>query len=204
MINSEVGYVYMITSPSGRIYVGSTNNIVRRKWYYKNMHSKSQIKLYRSFLKYGFNNHIFEIVYKGDIKNIRYYEAVIGLYYNTINEGLNCSLPKYNENYQCVSKETKEKMSISRKNRKKEISEETRNRFRLASLGRKFSLDSNMCNKSTRFTKVININTKEEFCSIAKAARSINKDYMWLLRRLKGYAKNNTEFIIKEEIVLNT
>lgn len=41
--------IYKITSPSGRIYIGSSKNIRRRFYSYKNLHCKDQPKLYNSF-----------------------------------------------------------------------------------------------------------------------------------------------------------
>jgi len=52
----------MITSPSNRLYVGSTINIRKRCISYRNLHCKTQYKLYNSLNKYGFDNHTFEII----------------------------------------------------------------------------------------------------------------------------------------------
>jgi len=56
--------IYKITSPSGRIYIGQSVDINRRLSRYKNLSKQvsSSIKLYRSLLKHGPENHIFEIV----------------------------------------------------------------------------------------------------------------------------------------------
>ena len=54
--------VYKITSPSSRIYVGQSINIEKRfNQYEKKQNVSEQKKLYNSFLKYGVENHIFEI-----------------------------------------------------------------------------------------------------------------------------------------------
>ncbi len=52
----------MITSPTGRLYVGSTINIERRISHYKCTLGKSQRKLYNSLKKYSWENHKFEII----------------------------------------------------------------------------------------------------------------------------------------------
>lgn len=56
--------IYKITSPSGKIYIGQSVDIKRRKNQYKNLNGniKSQTILYRSLLKYGFDAHKFEII----------------------------------------------------------------------------------------------------------------------------------------------
>lgn len=113
----EKGNVYMITSPSGRIYVGSSKNIKRRICHYRNLSPqiKSQIKLYRSFLKYGFNSHDIEIIWEGDVKDMLKYEYMIGTFYEVLDKdkGLNLKLPKWGTDYYCVGEETRKRMSIS-------------------------------------------------------------------------------------------
>ena len=54
--------IYKITNPSGKIYIGQSVNIDNRISSYKNLKCKNQTKLYRSLLKYTFENHIFEIL----------------------------------------------------------------------------------------------------------------------------------------------
>jgi group I intron endonuclease len=54
--------IYKITSPSGRIYVGKTMNLPKRLSVYKSESCKEQTLLYHSLKKYGYLNHIFEVV----------------------------------------------------------------------------------------------------------------------------------------------
>lgn len=137
----KIGYVYMITSPSGRIYVGSTNNIIRRWKRYKILDCKGQVKLYRSFIKYGVDNHIFEIVWTGDIVDVLKYECLIGTWYEVLNKGLNSILPKYSDKYNSVSDRTRLKLSIAQKKRGKP-SEETKIKMSIAQKGKIMSLES--------------------------------------------------------------
>jgi hypothetical protein len=59
--------IYYIENPKGKIYIGSTNNFARRKRQYRNGSCKDQIKIYRSIMKYGWDNHNFvEFVYCGE------------------------------------------------------------------------------------------------------------------------------------------
>jgi group I intron endonuclease len=57
-------YIYKITSPSGKIYIGKTVNLKRRMGLYKTGHCKSQPALHRSLCKYGFNNHTIDILHE--------------------------------------------------------------------------------------------------------------------------------------------
>lgn len=54
--------IYKITSPSGSIYIGQSIDIKKRKNRYKNLSCKVQPILYSSLLKYGWENHKFEIL----------------------------------------------------------------------------------------------------------------------------------------------
>lgn len=54
--------IYKITSPSCKVYIGQSVNIYKRWNGYKNHKCKKQRHLYTSLLKYGFDNHKFEIL----------------------------------------------------------------------------------------------------------------------------------------------
>ena len=84
--------IYKITSPNNRVYIGQSINIPIRFKYYKSLNCKKQIKLYRSFLKYGVKNHIFEIIEICFPENLNERERYYQDYFNVINDGLNCSL----------------------------------------------------------------------------------------------------------------
>lgn len=56
-------FIYKITSPSGKIYVGKTQNVEKRiRQYIKYASKITQPKLQYSILKYGWDNHKFEII----------------------------------------------------------------------------------------------------------------------------------------------
>lgn len=63
--------IYKITSPSGRIYIGQSEDINRRFHQYKKLNCKKQWLLYKSFVKYGVDNHIFEIIVECDKKRVK-------------------------------------------------------------------------------------------------------------------------------------
>lgn len=55
--------IYKITNPKDNMYIGQSQNIEKRFRQYKNVGgAKYQTILYRSFQKYGVDNHIFEII----------------------------------------------------------------------------------------------------------------------------------------------
>lgn len=58
-------FIYKITSPSGKIYIGQTKNIESRYRSYKAANCKSQKIIYNSIIKYGFKSHLFTILHKG-------------------------------------------------------------------------------------------------------------------------------------------
>lgn len=107
--------IYKITSPSGRIYIGSSKNIRRRFYSYKNLHCKDQPKLYNSFVKYGVDNHIFEIECVCELSELYKLEREIGNKYNVLKLGLNCSLPTFGEQKQEFTLDVIKKLSDSKK-----------------------------------------------------------------------------------------
>jgi len=157
-----MGVVYKITSPTGRIYIGSTVLLKKRITNYRNNNCKDQPKLYASFIKYGFINHSFEIIEECDNDVLRSRERHFGLLLNVLSkENLNCSLPCDKESVLCISEETRKLISDKLRGRKmpphvgkklsirqtgslnhnygKKFSEETRAKMSLASKGKKKS-----------------------------------------------------------------
>jgi group I intron endonuclease len=121
--------VYKITSPSGKIYIGSTINVNQRFNRYKNLLCKPQRRLYNSLLKYGSEYHTFEIIEQCDEKEMFKLELKHGIFYKVLGEnGLNCVLPKHDS---LVYSETRAKEAS--------CSPERREKARLASTGRKHS-----------------------------------------------------------------
>lgn len=112
MTNNFTGIVYKITSPSNKIYVGSTKNFKNRLVHYKTTLGKSQSKLYNSFKKYGFEAHKFEILWEGPIEKMLEMESKIGFELDVLSvKNLNCKLPKNDEKIRFISEETFKKMS---------------------------------------------------------------------------------------------
>lgn len=56
--------IYKITSPSNKIYIGQSRDIINRKYRYKSGNVSRQRMLYASLKKYGWENHKFEIIHE--------------------------------------------------------------------------------------------------------------------------------------------
>jgi group I intron endonuclease len=69
---NKISGIYSITSPTNKIYVGQSWNIIERWKTYKYLSCKSQTYLYNSLKKYGHENHTFSIleIYSGDTQEI--------------------------------------------------------------------------------------------------------------------------------------
>ena len=117
--------IYKITSPSNRVYIGQTNNIKRRWNMYSSLNTlKKQPKIYNSIIKYGLNNHNFEIIEECEIGKLDEREYFYKSQF--INEfgwdlALFCGL--HDKGGGPRSQETKDKISNSKKGIKQ--SEET-------------------------------------------------------------------------------
>jgi group I intron endonuclease len=108
--------IYKITSPSGKIYIGQSSNIHERIKRYININCKPQIRLYNSLLKYGWDNHMFEIIEECNANQLDERELYWGIKLDTLGiNGLNLRLG--NSNGVC-SEETKRKIQIKAIGRK--------------------------------------------------------------------------------------
>lgn len=121
--------IYKITSPSGKVYIGEAINIHKRWRHYKGLHCKRQPHIYNSLLKYGVENHVFEIVEECEINMLKCRERYWQESYDVLGEmGLNCQYTECGELKQVHTQETKNK--ISKANKGKVISEETKQKMR--------------------------------------------------------------------------
>jgi group I intron endonuclease len=108
--------IYKITNPIGKIYIGQSTDIYKRIRSYRYSSTSKQIKLHRSIVKYGLDNHIFEVIEECSIEELNNRERYWQEHYHVIGEnGLNCNLQKSTDKSGKLSEETIEKI---RKNRK--------------------------------------------------------------------------------------
>lgn len=132
--------IYKITSPSGRVYIGQSRCIEKRFLEYKRHKYKRQTRLNVSIERYGLEAHKFEVIEECKFELLNERERYWQDYYEVLGRnGLNCCLTNTSKKPFIVSKETKEKISKSRKGKRsgchhqnygKKLSEETRRKMR--------------------------------------------------------------------------
>ncbi len=145
--------IYKITSPTKRIYIGQSIDINMRFKYYKYLKCKDQKKIYNSLKKYGYENHILEVIEECEHSELNNRERYWQDFYNVLNGGLNCVLTS-TETLPCImSEETKQKISKTRIENKsskgknnpnygKTHSSETRKKISDSQLGKKHSAET--------------------------------------------------------------
>jgi len=135
--------IYKITSPSGKVYIGQSWDIKKRWYNHKKSPSNSIIK--RSIQKYGFENHVFEIIHElpYDVEQEildTYEETYIKLYKDAGIKTLNITLGGRGMKGFKLSDIAKKKLSEKAKGRI--VSEEVRKKIGQSQLGRKHSQES--------------------------------------------------------------
>ena len=143
--------VYKIISPTNRVYIGQSRDLIQRKSHYKYMRCKGQPKLYHSLVKYGWEYHSFEIIHQlpEDIgqDTLNEYEILYCNQYRRCGfKMLNVKEPGSSGK---VAEETKRKISQGNKGKvrteeaklkystaKRNVSEETRKKQSIAHLGK--------------------------------------------------------------------
>lgn len=199
--------VYKITNPSGKIYIGSTNNFKRRISEYKYKTCKDQVRLYNSLKKYGFNNHNILLIEKCSLENLYNRERYWQEYYNVIDrdKGLNCQYVNTNIKPKKVSEETKLKISkaMSGKNNPRygvKLSQEIKDKISKSNKGKRQSKKLNALqskrmmgnNYSKLSKKIIDLKTNIIYKSIRQASIEMNVNYNTLKKYLSGSLKNKT------------
>jgi group I intron endonuclease len=201
--------IYKITSPTNKIYIGQSWDFIDRIKFYKRLHCKLQTKIYNSLVKYGYDNHIIEIIHTlpEDIKQcyLDSYELLYWQLYKDCDfEMLNIREPGRGGK---LSEETK--IKIKNKLKGRTLSENHKKKVTKALYGRTFSIetrkkigDSNKGENNGMFGKtgklshsskvVINTFTNQIFNSVKEAEEFYNMKKNTLAAKLNGRAKNNT------------
>ena len=128
-LTNNIGFIYKITTPDGRIYIGQTINFYERKRKYKSLAFKGQIKLWNYCNKYSWNPStnikIIEECLCGKNKlNINEREKYWINFYNSFLDGLICSIGGDGSIGRALSEETKEKLrqiNLGKKHNKESI-----------------------------------------------------------------------------------
>ncbi len=149
--------IYKIISPLGYVYVGQSIDIDSRFCTYKKLKCKSQLRIYNSFVKYGVDNHIFEVIEECSVELLNERERYWQDFYNVLGkQGLNCNLVSTNNSIKVLSEETKLKISntltgfrhteeskvkISKGLIGRFVSKETRDKISESNKNKKFSIE---------------------------------------------------------------
>ena len=149
MVSEIIVGIYKIISPSEKVYIGQSVNILHRFNTYTRMYSKNQhqTKLHRSFVKYGVDSHKFEIIETCSELDLNEKERYWQDYYEVLTKGLNCKLTNTHDKSGKVCEDTLKKMSEASKGNQhwkdKKHTEETKEKIRLSKIGLKYSDEVN-------------------------------------------------------------
>lgn len=130
---SSFGYIYKITNKiNGKVYIGQTINLNDRWKHYRNLHCKSQPKIYNALKKYGVDSFLFTVIDDAqDIETLNFLEEIYIACFDSIETGYNSRPGGLNT---IPTNETKRKMSQARKG--KHLSDETKRKISLSRVGR--------------------------------------------------------------------
>lgn len=210
--------IYKITSPSNRVYIGQSKDIPDRIKRYKMLRCEKQIRLYASLNKYGFDNHVFEVLEECAVEILdcreRHYQDLFDV---TSKKGLNCDLVNSLNSPKIRSKETRVKIALgmtgktnflgkkhTEENRIKMrnrhigrvVSEVTKQKLRNHNLGKKYSQETKIkqSENSGVIRTVLDLNTGIFWRSTKEVSLVYGIKQNTLITRLNGYRKNNTQF----------
>jgi group I intron endonuclease len=165
----RTGYIYKITNPTGRVYIGKTIRPNDRISFYRNINSKKtdQKILGNSILKYGWDNHIFEIIDQSPAEllnelEIKYIKKYNSFHYDNQN-GMNLTRGGEGTLGRIPTPEQKNKLSKALKGKKHSI--ETRQLMSSLKIG-----------KSSNFKGHTHTIESKQKISLANKSRPISKD----------------------------
>lgn len=186
--------IYKITNPKGAIYIGSSKEISVRFKRYRKLQCKSQPKLYNSFVKYGVQNHKFEVVEECLLDELYQRENKLGIHFKVLDKvvGLNCCLPGENDSKIILSDQNRINRSLAQLGKK--ASQEAKNKMSISQKGRKHTketlLKMSYSNKNTKI--VLNLETGIFYFGTREASiyNCVNRHH--LKNQLNGNKNNKT------------
>ena len=159
--------IYKITSPTGKIYIGQSIDIKRRWVYHRCLSNNYHINiLYRSFIKYGVDNHNFEILEECDSKLLNERERFYIEKYDTFQTSNGMNLTRGGNSNVEFSKSTIQKMSLAKKGKKivhligYTHSDETKELLRQKSIGNKNWLGKHHSEETKEKLRIISTGKK--------------------------------------------
>ena len=180
--------IYKIISPSKRIYIGQSINLEKRFNNYKKLSCEGQTILYRSFIKYGVENHIFEIICECSIEELnekeRYYQDL----YSVLNDnGLNCMLTKTSDKNGKMANETKKKISDANKGKKR--TDDCKLKISLAQRGKKLSEETKHKMSLKQKGKILSPDLLEKFKKVNIGRKATHEALINMSNAKKGFGK---------------
>lgn len=165
--------IYKITSPSNKVYIGQSINIEKRWYDHKKVYKTKKSRLYSSFVKYGIENHVFEVITICLIEDLNKLEKYyVDLYESTNNiKGLN--LRDGGGSKACISEETKIKISNTTKGR----------------IGKKKTEEQKIAQSIRQKGKVLSQETKQKM-SLAKKGKRKTEETK---KKMSLYSKNRSK-----------
>lgn len=216
------GYIYKITNPNGKIYIGQTTRLKNRMSSYRTCNNIStQQLLYYSIKKYGWDNHTFEVltevtidkIYDTEIEYIKEYNSFFKENPNGLNmtRGGEGTLGKKNtpetikKRINSIlgrkhSEETKKLMSILKKgkpshNKGIPCPESTKEKISKSNKGRQPSKETINNRNKTRLQKLIE--KHESILQIDKTTKKIIKEWTILPKEIGKVLKMCDSSIVK-------
>lgn len=183
--------IYKITSPSDRIYIGQSIKIEDRIKSYKNLKCKEQPKIYKSLLKYGFENHKIEILIECDEDELNELERHYQEQYDSIESGLNCIYTKTNDRSGKSSEETKLKISLNNKRQflNKKHTEES-----------KLKISNSLKGNQSRLGAILSQETKDKISNSHKGKKASIETKLKMSLNRKGikreYSTNRERLVL--------
>lgn len=174
--------IYKIVSPSGKIYIGQSIDIIKRFSRYFRLDCKTQQKVYESLKKHGPCNHKFEIICQCDKEELNDLEKYYIELYQCFNSKFGLNLREGGGSKAKCSELTKLKISIANTGLKRNAI--SRERYRQRQIGKSPSVetrkrlsDANKGKKMTEETKnkLREINTGKKLTKEHKEKLSLAK-----------------------------
>ena len=194
-----IGYIYKISTPDDKIYIGQTINLEDRKKRYRNGGCKGQILIHRYIKKYGWDNLIFEVIEITEINSLNDREIFwIDYYKSNYNRyklnGLNLTDGGEGARGHTTSESTKEKLRQHRLGKK--LSDETKAKIRATILETKAKL------RQHHLGKKISDETKAKISKANKGKKHTDETKAKISTSLRGRViKHNSETKNKMSVV---
>lgn len=134
-MNYKICGIYSITNPDGEKYIGSSK-CIKSRWSGHRFKRGSHPKLNESKDKYGIENHVFEIIIECHSSLLIEYEVFYQKEFDTVKNGLNCHYANESSRKgKTLTEESKEKLRLA--NLGKKLSEEHKRKISETTKGRK-------------------------------------------------------------------